>query len=352
MPVIKNLWVLVYKHLASISWPAVIGITVFHFLGTYLGLYLLNEKHIVDGFVNTFYYWVVTASTVGYGDYSPETVYGKLFVSIFVIFGGIAIFTMVLGKGVSSIQEMVKRKMKGQGDFSSLKNHLVIIGWQGLASQRMIQQILSDMNGFKDIVLVTKKDMENPMPDSIKFVRGESLTSDDVLMRAGISHASRVIIYAESDDQALAAGMAAYAYTKSTDDRTEHIVAYFQKDSAANIFKRNCPTAEVYVSNSVDMMVRACSDPGSTRVIGKLLNSMDGPTQFSMTIPDGVKTSYGNISMNMREKHNATLLGVAKSISGDDIICNAPNDLEVKGGNIIYYMADNRMHHNDVFRND
>ena len=48
--------------------------------------------HFVEklSFVDAFYFSAITLTTVGYGDISPHTTFGKLF-TVFYIFGGIAI---------------------------------------------------------------------------------------------------------------------------------------------------------------------------------------------------------------------------------------------------------------------
>ena len=46
------------------------------------------------GLVDSFYFSVVTLTTVGYGDFSPETTAGKLFTTVY-IFSGLRIITAV-----------------------------------------------------------------------------------------------------------------------------------------------------------------------------------------------------------------------------------------------------------------
>ena len=39
------------------------------------------------GFVDAFYFSIVTLATVGYGDHYPVTVAGKLFTTVYIVFG-------------------------------------------------------------------------------------------------------------------------------------------------------------------------------------------------------------------------------------------------------------------------
>ena len=55
--------------------------------------------HFIEGwdFVDSIYTAIVTLSTVGYGDFSPQTWEGKLFTVILIIFGvGTMFYTVVL----------------------------------------------------------------------------------------------------------------------------------------------------------------------------------------------------------------------------------------------------------------
>lgn len=336
---LKFLSRLLYKHISNMSWPVVGLLSIAHIAISYTLLNIAGEEKITDIFL---YFWMVTSSTVGYGDFSPETFLGRTTVFV-MIPTGIGIFGLTFGKIVSTVSTTFKRRLQGMGNYN-LEDHIVILGWQHGASRKMVHQLYGDKPD-QDIVLCTVKDMDNPMPDHIKFVKGDSLTSDDVLERANIGKASRIIVYGENDDQTMAAGLAAYTKTRKDYGRTEHIVAYFQKESVAELFKQNCPTAEAFVSVSVEMVVRAARDPGASRVTSKLVNSLDGPTQFSVTVPSSKPDmNFGDIFDYFKDVWNATLLGVANDATGDNLILNAPNDHPVKSGDILYYMADHRIH--------
>ena len=113
----------------------IVIVTVFS--GTMFTIETLGE---IDGFIdltlttemgNTSffalcYYTVVTISTVGYGDFAPATVLGRLFV-IIVILGGVCFFSMETGK----IVQIIRRSAEGKGRFTprdNTKGHVLVIG--------------------------------------------------------------------------------------------------------------------------------------------------------------------------------------------------------------------------------
>lgn len=60
-------------------------------------------------FFSAFYFTVVTASTVGYGDMSPKSIYGRAFV-LLAIFGGVIFFSKLVGELVAN-----SAKLRGSG---------------------------------------------------------------------------------------------------------------------------------------------------------------------------------------------------------------------------------------------
>jgi voltage-gated potassium channel len=91
-------------------------------------------------------------------------------------------------------------------------------------------------------------------------------------------------------------------------------------------------------------MVRSAQDPGSSRVQRQLLSTLEGPTQFSLQVPRDIgAVSYGVVFLELKNKHDATLFGVAETTLGDDLILNAPANHQVNPGMILYFMAAKRI---------
>lgn len=73
--------------------------------------------HHVEGWnwIDAFYFSVITLSTVGYGDFSPHTVAGKLF-TIFYLLIGLGLFVSVTANLGSHLYHSLRlhRKTKGE----------------------------------------------------------------------------------------------------------------------------------------------------------------------------------------------------------------------------------------------
>lgn len=344
MPVLSLLIRRFNNLLLSLNWAALTLLVSAHFFSSWALLWLAGEEEIAapDLF---WYFYMVTATTVGYGDYSPVTTFGRAVVTFWVMTGGISLFAAVIGKITQFLMRLWRERMLGRGDYSEFEDHVVIMGWHDDRTRYMVEQILGDRRrSQRDIVLCSTRSMDNPLPDDVQFVHSESLTASDMLRRAGVTTASRVIVYGDNDEQTLATGLAVSAAKTNA-----HIVAHFESAEVARLFKAHCPQAECTASLSLELIVRSAQDPGSSRIQNQLLSTLTGPTQFCIQIPTSFQgCSYGSLFYAFKEQHEATIFGIANSQTGDDLAMNPANTSPVSGGKIIYFMAPERIYANEI----
>jgi voltage-gated potassium channel len=113
---------------------AVTSVVMLLMYATFGAYYLGGEfKPEITDLITALYYALVTMSTVGYGDITPQTAESKLF-TVSIIILGVAVFatslTAVIAPMVSnSLQKIVNRK----GSRMKRENHFVVIGNGSLA---------------------------------------------------------------------------------------------------------------------------------------------------------------------------------------------------------------------------
>lgn len=272
-----------------------------HLLMFFLGISLLFAIYMwkVEGLslLDTYYFLVTTATTVGYGDISPKTGFGKILVTVYMVVG-IALLGLFLGKvtevmvGISSGRKRGLINMKDKVD-------LIITGYP---SDDKVQNIVAELRNderYKDLGIVCANNQLDEKPVwmtklDVHFVRG--VPSDgSVLDRAGIATASTLLILAndsrriESDD--LSTSVCAVVERLRPEIRT--IIEKVRKDEL--LFEVvNADTVVDVAAPSV--LAQEILDPGAIELQNAIFSTHTDGTQYNLTF-NGDDTQWSDIAM-------------------------------------------------------
>ena len=213
----------------------------------------------------------------------------------------------------------------------------MIVGWQERATKRLIETLLEDRNYPVRPVLMAAAVEENPMADAIDFVFTETLSDLDGYQRAGAAGACSILIRGATDDDTLAATLAARAAAPGV-----HIVAHMENEDTAKLIEHQIDNIEVFSSISVDMMVRAAHDPGSSRLANLMFSSRTDSTAYSLHVPEGTPPmAYIDALVALKRSHRITLIGVSEE-GGRHLDLNCVGEREITGGDTLFYIANER----------
>ena len=318
-------------------WWVIGTLLLLHVAVTWAGLALLGEADLTGGAFG--YYYLTTVTTVGYGDLSPSTTPGRWFTGLWLMVGGIALFTTVLGKAIGSASGAWRRRLDGGGDFSRLRGATVAIGYEAGRTERLIAELQADdgrAGGTDEAEIVVVATTAPRLPDGVRLVRTERLSDVEALRRAGIEHAGRVVIHAEDDDATLAACLGAAAAAGPA-----HIVAYFDDEDTAALARHHCPQIETVTSAAEELLVRAAADPGASAVLTSLVSatSTEGALYSAPGRALGAPTTAGALAERLRGQR-ASLLALASG--GAPVLCFGPDD-EVTPDHTVFYVAKGRI---------
>ena len=177
----------------------------------------------------------------------------------------------------------------------------------------------------------------NPFPDLIEFVRGEP-ASNDVMARACVKDAGKVIIHASTDYESISIALAVKEINPSAP------IVVKANDPGKEVDIERVDRRRVVCVKSVDvpMMVREIHNPGITRVFENLL-SPEGQDLRSIQVPVGKALNFGRLAHHFREEHGAILIGMRPdgTIVTSQGILNPAFDARIEGGMFLDYISRN-----------
>jgi voltage-gated potassium channel len=285
------------------------------------------------------WYFIVTSATVGYGDFSPATLGGRITGAVIMLVG-IGLLATVLTKVAEAVFVYGRKRLKGELQLH-MKEHIVILGYEPGRTEAIVTEILADTpDESEKVVLCANSISENPMPGKIEFVHGNP-SNDDTLARACIGTAKAIIIYGATDNDTLTYGIAVNHHAA----KGTHIAAYFREMENVQLLRKINPHIECVTSLAVAMLVHAVQDPGTTAVISDLVSHDQKGTSFRLNVPaDFTTASFLDLMYRFKQRYDATLIGVGANHDHDvQVELNPESDFTVTGGMSLFYIADVRL---------
>ncbi|WP_246983938.1 NAD-binding protein [Halorientalis marina] len=259
---------------------ALIGTQIYGTVGTYtLREHFANVTTLTDAF----YYTIVTASTVGYGDAIPETGAGagpqqaRLFAMSVVVLGT-ASFAVALGSLLGpAIEARLATALGTMTDrqLELLEDHVVVLGYGDL-TEPIIDELA---RGDTDFVVIT------PNADTVSKLRARDIdainaepSDEEPLERAGIDRA-RAVVAATNDD---ATDALAILTAKAMEKDIRVVAAATQRE---NVEKLRRAGADTVISPAViggHLIVESALGSDDTESIAQgLLDDTDHRTDHS-----------------------------------------------------------------------
>jgi voltage-gated potassium channel len=161
--------------------------------------------HFIEGwsFVDSFYACIITLSTVGYGDFVPETTAGKFFAVFIIIFGvGMMFYSLVLMAETfieARLQNLLGRD-KLEKIIEKMNNHYIICGG-GRIGFLICRELMA---GKMPCVVIDNNPevIQKAQEEGFIYCKGDA-TQDKVLIEAGIKRAKGIVCVLPSDAENL-----------------------------------------------------------------------------------------------------------------------------------------------------
>ena len=151
-----------------------------------------DPSNLITSVGDGIWWALVTITTVGYGDYTPQTMIGRVVGGVLMVAG---MFTLALFAGIvgHSLLNAVLSIRSEQIRMSDYVDHIVVCGYEEGSS--MLMEVLMDEVDLnkKRLVLIGPGDRPADLPGEALWVQGDP-TKESELDKVRMTHASTVIV--------------------------------------------------------------------------------------------------------------------------------------------------------------
>ncbi len=268
-------------------------------------------------FLDGLYWTVISMTTIGYGDITPKTTYGR-FLAIAIALTGIGVYSTLASLMINYIVDTNIARFQGLLSMKK-KNHIVIIGWNE-ASKECLEELRAN-NIKEDVVIVSESSVYG-----YDYVMGE-LDNKEILNKAGIDKAKYVIISTNDDSKAILITLIVRQLNPSAT-----IIVKCIKDDNFDLLKHS----------GADFVIL------SEGFAGRLMASSIFESSVVLFFEDASTSRYGNdifeyrwtgedvkfmdIFIKLKNDKNLTIIGILRD---GNLISNPKSDFIVKKDDIL-----------------
>ena len=304
--------------------------------------FLERPAHPEYTIADSFWYSIISITTIGYGDFSPTTLGARIGTAVFIVLVGLAAFTTTAGMLVDWILDLRTKEQTGMASMQ-VKGHLLIIHFPNEARVRhIVEEFVSDPGHKKDDIVIVTDSLET-LPFShpnVSFVRG-SLLEEETYRRASLSHASKAIIlstsYDDPNSDSVVASVASVIHHLRPRVR---VVAECQSPKHKLLFGSLPEVALVYTLHMANnLLIQETQDPGVTlltqAMTSNLIQGTIASTRVESPVPDSL--DYGQVAVELLNE-DINLVGVIR----DERVHFKFGDLFLSAGDLLVYISSSR----------
>ncbi|MGO1234022.1 MAG: potassium channel family protein [Marinobacter sp.] len=283
---------------------------------------------------------MTTATTVGYGDLSPETYLGRISTMLIMFIGVITMITVIISDVIE--YRFYRREQILQGRWIyKMKDHIVIINTPRSGGEQYFMRFASQIRSVPEyhtvpIMLLTRQ-FPNGLPVELRdcgLVHYHGAGNDpDALKAVHAGSAKHIIVLAADESDASSDSLTFdIAHRLSESNLGHRTTVECVSDRNRDRFKAlGVGTIIRPVRTYPEIMVRAVVAPGSEKVLEDMFNyERDHPHRYDLELDDLIWADI--VSALVRHGIGTALAYIDHD---DEVVCHPDTNKEVEGKGLI-----------------
>ncbi|MDC0663115.1 ion channel [Marinobacter sp. SS21] len=283
---------------------------------------------------------MTTVVTVGYGDYAPQTVIGRLSTIGLMFIAAITVLTLIVSDFIEYRFYRRERILTGRWIYK-MKDHIVIINTPRHGGEQYFMRIASQIRAVPGYETTPMQILTRQYPDGLPpeladmgLTHYHGSGSDPEALKAVQAVSARHILLLAADESDPASDSLTFdiAHRLSEINLGSRVTAEVVRDENRSRFKPlGIRTVIRPVRTYPEIMVKAVVAPGSERVLEDLFNyEQDHPHRYDITLDD---LNWADIVSALIRHGIGTALAYIDH--ENEVVCHPEIDREIEGKGLI-----------------